>query len=235
MLDGIRVVLTAYTASFRVPPFVGHQLTLPVPPLSTVYGLLAAARGEWVSPDDVAWFAYRLEYEGRAFDLEAIVQVERKKPEETPQFSDRNVLSREFLVWPRLTLYLPAEWAEPFRRPRFHLLLGRTQDVAAVESLTPARLEAVGEGLVAGVLLPVELVDTVGGYGTVWLHNLPVALSAEPYRRRLGSHIFGVVDSRGRPVRVQADGWLVRDAETGVVVPVWKREWIKERTGSGVE
>lgn len=229
MLDGIRVVLTAYTASFRVPAFVGHQLTLPVPPLSTVYGLLAAARGQWVAPDDVPWFAYRLEYEAQAFDLEAIIQVERQKPSESPQFTDRNVLNRQFLVSPRLTLYLPPEWTEPFRRPRFHLLLGRTQDVATVESLTPVQLESVGEGCVAGVLLPLELVETVGGRGTVWLHNLPIALSAEPYRRRLGSHIFGVVDGRGQRIRVRADGWLVRDTETKVVLPIWKREWIKER------
>ncbi len=235
MLDGIRVILTAYTASFRVPPFVGHQLTLPVPPISTIYGLLAAAKGEWVPPDDVAWFAYQLDYEGRAFDLEAIVQVERKKPDEAPQFAGRNVLSREFLVWPRLTLYLPVDWAEPFQRPRYQLLLGRTQDVATVESVRPARLETVGEGLVAGVLLPVELVDTVGGYGIVWLHNLPIVLSAEPYRRRLGTHIFGVVDSRGRPVLIRAEGWLVRDVETGAVLPIWKREWIKEHVRNGVE
>ncbi|MER3398597.1 MAG: type I-B CRISPR-associated protein Cas5 [Chloroflexota bacterium] len=229
MLHGIRVILTAYTASFRVPAFVGHQLTLPVPPLSTVYGLLAAARGEWVTPDDVAWFAYRLEYEDQAFDLEAIIQVERKRPDESPQFSDRNVINRQFLVLPRLTLYLPPEWTGPFQRPRFQLLLGRTQDVATVESLTPVRLESAGEGLVAGVLLPRELVETVGGPGTVWLHNLPIALSAEPYRRRLGSDIFGVVDGRGRPILVRADGWLIRDTETGIVLPIWKREWIKER------
>ncbi len=211
MLDGIRVVLTAYTASFRVPHFVGYQLTLPVPPISTIYGLLAAAKGEWVAPDGVAWFAYRLEYEGQAFDVEAITQVERKKPDEAPQFADRNVLNRQFLVWPRLTLYLPADWADPFRRPRYQLLLGRTQDVATVET---------------------ELVGAVGGHGAVWLHSLPIALSAEPYRRRLGNHIFGVVDARGRPVLVRADGWLVRDTEIGTVLPVWRQEWIRERTSS---
>lgn len=230
MLDGIRVVLTAYTASFRVPHFVGYQLTLPVPPISTIYGLLAAAKGEWVAPDGVAWFAYRLEYEGQAFDVEAITQVERKKPDEAPQFADRNVLNRQFLVWPRLTLYLPADWADPFRRPRYQLLLGRTQDVATVQTIIDARLEPVPEGHVAGVLLPLELVEAMGGHGTVWLHSLPIALSAEPYRRRLGAHIFGVVDARGRPVLVRADGWLVRDTETGTVLPVWRQEWIRERT-----
>lgn len=182
-----------------------------------------------MTPDDVAWFAYRLEYEDQAFDLEAIIQVERKRPDESPQFSDRNVINRQFLVLPRLTLYLPPEWTGPFQRPRFQLLLGRTQDVATVESLTPVRLESAGEGLVAGVLLPRELVETVGGPGTVWLHNLPIALSAEPYRRRLGSDIFGVVDGRGRPILVRADGWLIQDTETGIVLPIWKREWIKER------
>ena len=41
MLNGIRIDLIAYTASFRVPCFVGHQITLPVPPLSTNWRISA--------------------------------------------------------------------------------------------------------------------------------------------------------------------------------------------------
>ncbi len=230
MLEGIRVILTAYTASFRVPLFVGHQLTLPVPPISTVFGLLAAARGEWVPPDGVAWFAYRMEYVEKAFDLEAIIQVERRKPDEEPRFVERNVLSRQFLVLPRLTLYLPREWEGPFRRPRYPLLLGRSQDVAAVESVVSVRLDPVPEGTVRGVLLPFELLTMVGGHGSVWVQKLPLALTAEPYRKLLGSEIFGVVDGLEGPVVVRANGWLVQDDQTGTVLPLWTREWITART-----
>jgi CRISPR-associated Cas5-like protein len=39
MLEGIRVVITAYSASFCAPGMLGYQLTLPVPPLSAIYGI----------------------------------------------------------------------------------------------------------------------------------------------------------------------------------------------------
>ncbi|WP_169719391.1 type I-B CRISPR-associated protein Cas5b [Desulfovirgula thermocuniculi] len=226
MISAIRIVLTAYTASFRVPSFVGHQLTLPVPPLSTIYGLLSAAAGRWILPTEVEWLAYRCEYEGKAVDLEAIITVERSKPTEAARLVGRNVLQREFLVMPRLALYLPPEWEAAFRKPRYPLLLGRTQDVAGVDSITPVTLEPVDEGEVSGVLLPLELVADSQNRVGAWLHNLPLAFTAEPYRKLLGMKIFGVVDVRHRPAFVRAFGWLVRDTTGGTVVPLYRREWV---------
>jgi CRISPR-associated protein Cas5t len=226
MPDGIRITLAAYTASFRVPSFVGHQLTLPVPPLSTIYGLLSAAAGQWVLPEEVAWLAFRCDYESKGMDLEAIATVKRKKPTEDAHHTGRNVIRREFLTLPQLTLYLPSEWTAPFLRPRYALLLGRTQDVAAVECVKPATLEPVGEGDVSGVLLPLELV--VQNNAPAWLHNLPIALTDEPHRRLLGMKVFGVVDARRRPARVRAQDWLVRDTHDGVVMPLYRREWISD-------
>lgn len=228
MPDGIRITLLSYTASFRVPSFVGHQLTLPVPPLSTIYGLLSAAAGRWVLPDEVAWLAFRCDYESKAVDLEAIYQFERSDesglPVPKPYPKTRTVINREFLAMPRLILYLPPEWEARFRRPRYTLLLGRTQDVASVESVKPITLEPVGEGEVSGVLLPLELV--VQNNAPAWLHNLPIALTDEPHRRLLGVKVFGVVDARRRPARVRAQDWLVRDTDDGTVVPLYRREWI---------
>lgn len=227
MISAIRVVLTAYTASFRVPGFVGHQLTLPVPPLSTIYGLISAATGRWILPSDVEWLAYRCEYEGKAVDLEAIITVERPKPTEAARLVGRNVLQREFLVMPRLTLYLPPEWEAAFRKPRYPLLLGRTQDVAAVESITRVTLEPVDEGEVSGVLLPLELVMKSQNRVGAWLQNLPIAFTSEPYRQLLGMKIFGVVDARRSPALVRTPGWLVRDTAGEAVLPLYSREWVE--------
>lgn len=223
-LEGVRVALAAYTASFRVPSFIGHQLTLPVPPLSTIYGLLSAAAGRWVLPDEVPWLAFRCDYEGKATDLEAIFTVERKKPLEEARFVGRNVLQREFLVMPRLTVYLPLEWEALFRTPRYALLLGRTQDVAGVESIVPVTLEPVKEGAVSGVLLPLELV--MRDNTPAWLHNLPIAFTDEPRRRLLGMRIFGVVDAKRHFAQLRAPDWLFRDTSNGIVLPVYRREWI---------
>jgi len=231
MISAVRIVLTAYTASFRVPSFVGHQLTLPVPPLSTIYGLLSAAAGRWVLPDEVEWLAYRCDYESKAMDLEAIYQFDRKDEKAAPMPKlypkTRTVLQREFLAMPRLTLYLPPEWEAPFRKPRYALLLGRTQDVASVESITPVTLEPVDEGEVSGVLLPLELVMNSKNRVGAWLHNLPIAFTAEPYRKLMGMTIFGVVDAKRRPAFVRASGWLVRDANDEAVVPLYRREWVE--------
>ena len=231
MISAVRIVLTAYTASFRVPGFVGHQLTLPVPPLSTIYGLLSAAAGQWILPGDVEWLAYRCEYEGKAVDLEAIYQFDRADekavPMPKPYPKTRTVLQREFLVFPRLTLYLPSEWEFSFHQPRYALLLGRTQDVAAVESMTSVALEPVDEGEVSGVLLPLELVMESQSRIDAWLHSLPLAFSAEPHRQLLGVRIFGVVDAGRRPAFVRVPGWLVRDTAGKAVVPLYRREWVE--------
>jgi CRISPR-associated Cas5-like protein len=49
-LSAVRVEIRAYSASFRLPGMMGYQATSPVPPPSTVYGILAAACGREVTP-----------------------------------------------------------------------------------------------------------------------------------------------------------------------------------------
>ena len=228
MIEAIRITITAYTASFRVPHFVGHQLTLTVPPLSTIYGLISAAAGRWVLPEEVEWLAYRCEYESKAMDTEAILTVERPKPSDSARFVTRNVLPREFLVMPRLTLYLPPDWENAFRHPRYSLLLGRTQDVATVEEVKHITLNPVRDGVVSGVLSPFELVAK--GNVSAWLQNLPVAFTDESIRQPLRTQIFGIVDAH-RPGEVRdANGWLVVDTETNVIVPIFRKEWVLHGT-----
>ena len=51
----LRILIEGWTASFRYPTFIsGFQPTLPVPPLSTIYGLLSAAKGDLVTPIDTS-------------------------------------------------------------------------------------------------------------------------------------------------------------------------------------
>lgn len=227
MFEGIRVVITAYSASFCAPGMLGYQLTLPVPPLSAIYGLLSAAAGRWVAPNEVEWLAYRFEYEGKATDLEAIITFERRRPDDTPTFAGRNVIKREFLTNPCLTLYLPNCWEQSFRRPRYSLLLGRTQDVACVESIEPAQLQPVDEGMLSGVLLPWEVIQNQQGRVHAWLQSLAIAFSDGAPRRLLGKHIFGVLDAHQRPSQVNAPNWLAHDPIQNHTVPVYRWEWIR--------
>lgn len=224
VIRAVRIVLMAYTASFRVPHFVGHQLTLPVPPLSTIFGLLSAATGKWIMPDEVEWLAYRCTYESRGTDLEAIFTVERAKPGDSARFVTRNVIQREFLSMPNLTLYLPPNWENAFRQPRYTLLLGRTQDVAGVISTSLTELQPINAGVVSGVLLPFELVAL--NNVSAWLQKLPIAFTDEPQRKPTRMHLFGIVDAH-RPAELRnGNGWLVQDTQDGTTLVLYREEWM---------
>lgn len=229
-LHAIRIRLRAYTASFRAPSFVAYQLSLSVPPIATIFGLLSAATGRWVLPDELPWVAYCCTYDARVKDLEAIYGVERKKPEEAPRYAERNIVWREFLVNPELILFLPVEWEVPLRRPRYPLVLGRSQDLAATEEITETTLDPVDHGQVVGVLLPVRLIAQ--NRVTALLHNLPIAFTADPDRHPIRVEMFGIIDGQRTQRRAitteirQAAGWLFRDQETGIVVPLYRQEWL---------
>lgn len=227
MFKGVRIDLIAYTASFRVPCFVGHQITLPVPPLSTIYGIISAATGRIVRPEEVEWLAYRLKHEGVASDLEAIFSFERDNELSPAKPGKRNVIQREFLLLPHLTLYLPVEWRGVFERPRYPLLLGRTQDLATVDRTSEVELEEVEDGEVEGVLLPREVVFQQAGVPCV-IYNLPISFTEDPNRQPLGVGIFGAVT---KPCHLRAPGWLIRDAERDQTVPIYRKGWICDAIG----
>ena len=75
----LRVIINGWTASFRFPSFIsGFQPTLSVPPLSTIYGLLSAVKGELVTPNDVH-VGFIFEYDSKAVDLETIYELKALK------------------------------------------------------------------------------------------------------------------------------------------------------------
>lgn len=224
MYNAIRINISALTASFRVPAFVSHQLTLTVPPLSTIFGLLSAAVGRWICPKEVEWIAYSFAYETKTTDLEAIINVQRKTNEDSISFGPRNVTQREFLTMPNLTLYLPPIWEEYFRCPRYTLLLGRTQDVAGVESIEHATLQYVDVGKVKGVLLPYHVVTQ--NHTPALLQNLPITFTDEPKRTPLGMQIFGVVDAHRPATLTNVARWLVRDADIDMEFPIYTQGWM---------
>ena len=98
----IRVKIKSWTASFRYPTFQsGYQPTLLVPPLSTIQGLLSAAKGEIVSFSEVPFIGYVFKNGGIGVDLERIYAL--GKPE-------TDVIRRKILFDNILYLYLSDEW-----------------------------------------------------------------------------------------------------------------------------
>lgn len=131
----LRVHLKGWTASFRYPMFItGYQPTLPVPPLSTIYGLLSSARGEYTTPDDTA-AGYVMKSEAKSTDLETIYMLSSKKGVVS------NVCKREFLYNPDLYIYLTnLDFENYFKKPVYPLLLGRSSDLVMVDKIETIEL-----------------------------------------------------------------------------------------------
>lgn len=166
----IRVRIKSWTASFRYPTFQsGYQPTLPVPPLSTVQGILSAARGEIVSFSEIPFVGYVFESEGKGVDLERIYALGK---------TETDVIKREVLFDNTLYLYLPDEWEKYFRKPKFQLLLGRSSDIATVEGVKKIELEERASAPVGGTIVPI----TSGLPGLV--HALPVEFDYSTIPRR---------------------------------------------------
>src|SRR5205085_6132831 len=132
-----RIYIRGWTASFRYPAFIsGFQPSLPVPPLSTIYGLLSAAKGVSVTPPDTR-VGYVFQSQGRAVDLEAIYELH-----DTPLRANTNVVKRELLYEPELFLYVSdLAFVDYFRLPRYPLLLGRSTELAMVVQSESFELE----------------------------------------------------------------------------------------------
>ena len=146
----IRITLKTWTSSFRYPTFQsGYQPTLYVPPISTVLGLLSAAKGDIVSLEDVEYIGYIFINNGLGIDLEKTYMLGEKQK--------ADVLKREILVDNILYLYLPNEWETFFLKPKYQLLLGRSCDLVSIEEIKKVDLKQRQITPFSGVILPLEL------------------------------------------------------------------------------
>lgn len=200
-----RVKLSGWTASFRHPQLVtGMQPTLPVPPPSTVYGLVAAAVGDWVDPHNCK-LAYVFKHEGRARDLETIYQFSRSDKAKS------NVIFREWLTDWQLWLYFEqAEHASAFGTPVFPLLLGRQQELAHVESDQPEAVELEqAYTTLYGTTVPFPFWHAAG-----MVMALPLVMSADLPRQAIGVRPWQLVRE---PIQIQhEDVWHDPELEHGV-------------------
>ena len=161
----IRATIKSWTASFRYPTFQsGVQPTLPVPPISTILGLLSAARGEIVTMSDLEYLGFIFKSEGKGMDLEKIYALGK---------AETDIIKREILFNNTLYLYLPEKWEKFLKKPRYQLLLGRSSDIANVERIETVELESMENPPVKGTLVPLS----TGLPGIV--HALPVEFDYE--------------------------------------------------------
>lgn len=180
----LRVLIEGWTASFRYPVFVsGFQPTLTVPPLSTIYGLLSSVKGELVNPEDIK-VGYIFTYESKAVDLEQIYEIKALKGNKS------NIIKREFLVNPRLYLYIDdLSFKKYFESPYYQILLGRSGDLAMIRNIDIVDLDMKENVKLGHTILPF---GTKGAYGI--LQALPVSFSNTIPRKTLETKPFILMD-----------------------------------------
>jgi len=179
-----RIQIRGWTASFRYPAFIsGFQPTLPVPALSTVYGVVSAASGKAVLPSDIA-LGYVFLSRGKGVDLETIYELSGALK------ATSNVVKREILFEPELYLYVDqASIAEAFKMPHYPLLLGRSTELAMVAEVREVNLEKRNNVRLGGTVVPFP---TKGAYGPI--QALPTHFTDEIPRKAVGTKPFYLID-----------------------------------------
>ncbi len=165
-----RVKIFAPVASFRYPFFlVGNQPTYIMPPPSTIYGHVASALGTDPGPFR---FAYHCTFASKTRDLEHQHIISRSAPEKLNRqesarlrvWRDSQLLAvggsiqptfREFLFNVELTLYLdPPSLGSAFRSPVFPVVLGRSEDLASIQTVDELELPEADGAFFECTLLP---------------------------------------------------------------------------------
>jgi CRISPR-associated protein Cas5t len=180
-----RIHIRGWTASFRYPTFIsGFQPTLPVPPLTTIYGMLSAASGRIITPQDNTGVGYVFRSSCKAVDLETIYELWDSLKAQS------NVVKREFLFEPELYLYLDnQEIALKFHKPRYPLLIGRSTELAMVEEIKTVDLSMKQDVTVGGTIIPFP---TDGIYGPI--QALPIQMTEGLPRKATGTQAFYLLE-----------------------------------------
>ena len=160
-IDAVRAEFFAPVASFRDPMFPGVTRCLPVPPPSTLRGMLAAATGNPAEPVTLGFAACA---GGGGTDLETYhpVNTDGSNPPVAGRVravkGGTTVRDRPFLAMLRVTLWIPepdgGRIAAALRRPVWGLRLGRSQDVVHLRSMVRVRLEPAQHAVVGHALAP---------------------------------------------------------------------------------
>ncbi len=170
----LRVRIEGMVTSFRYPHFIhGVQPTFDFPPPATLYGHVCSTLGELVPPESFR-LALHFTYASRFRDYEHTHLVSSKEVKLSP-------FKRELLFKPQVTLYLDRpEWAEAFRRPRYVVTLGRSQDLMTYREVSVVQLERARSSYIEHTLMPLNLARELGSYSAL---RLPVWISPERYTR----------------------------------------------------
>lgn len=203
-LTAWRAEFWAPVASFRDPLFPGLSHGLPLPPPSTVRGLLAAATGapaESLALGMAAWS------EGGGVDAETYHPISADGS--NPAVSGRvravkggmTIRDRPFLADVHLTVWLPGgdgdRIAEALRRPVWPLRLGRSQDIVHPLDLQRTTLHPTDQAIVDHALAP------AGGHGVpaATVHRMAASVSLDRLQTSWADYLWCDTATGPYPVR----------------------------------
>lgn len=151
----LHISIRAWTATFRLPLlYSGTGLTSPLPPYSTILGLIVATVGREIMPEETR-IGFVFKSAGTAIDLETTQRLYvddkgRLKPQK-----ETGIAKRQFHIKPELELYLDnLSLKKAFEYPANSLCLGRSQDLAWVLDVDEVEADSVPEGIIKGTLIP---------------------------------------------------------------------------------
>lgn len=207
-LPARRVRFWAPVASFRDPLFPGMAHGLPLPPPSTVRGMLAAATGE---PEETLPFGMAAWADGDGVDAETYhpIAADGRNPAVAGRVravkGGMTIKDRPFLAHVQLTVWLPGSEgervADALRRPRWPLRLGRSQDLVHQEENTRTVLKPADAATVDYALAPADGHDIPFGI----LHRLAAHISGDRLTTRWDNYLWCDAPTGRQPVR---DAWI---------------------------
>lgn len=235
-MNVLKVELEGITTSFRYPHFlVGRQPSYRMPPPATIYGHICSALGEWIDPR-LLQFGYCFTYEGRSDDYEHIYKVIIASGKFDKKWGyiknielELDPISREILLFPKLTLYINApdlldKLFNAFQEPRYAVILGRSQDLATYKNITKVKLEQASQGYFESTLLPWSFRSrTTTGTSVL----MPKFINPEDRRQVIWERyiileqrvFYGIGEERGLKTMIRFEGdepiWI--DSETPAV------------------
>ena len=198
-----RAEISAQTASFRYPMFItGYQPTFKVPPISTIYGLLSAAKGEIVTSRDVR-VGYDFVSNGFGYDLEKIYELGTDG-----RVSQSNVITREFLYDCKLILYISdLNFSKYLKNPYYTLLLGRQSDLAFVRKVETVEIAESDIVTINNTIIPFD--GSIPGQ----IITLPTEFTNEFHRKPCGVRTFVFIESSQ-----SISGYYDTERECGVFI-----------------
>ena len=204
-MEVFKIDITAWTSSFKYPNLIsGFQPTLDVPPISTILGLINAASGEYIKHRKLK-IGYYFEYSSKQVDLESIYQIgghEKGYPKSTV---NTNIINREFLFNSHLIIYLEDETiADYFNQPAFPILLGRSNDLATVNSIERVDLKEISNASkIKGQIIPL-----FGNFLPGTVQALPKYFSDSIPRKNWGTEPYSILSYNAADINTNLTAYV---------------------------